>query len=177
MIAKCVSNGQLPNSNVPTTGVRWGWPACGRIEGGQEGVDVGVVQFLWPQIEYLPTGNRNLVFGILLPPPGYNLNQMIAMGRVVEVGLKEYANVELSSGPEQINHRERVRAITIQVSPPAKVPLESAMTTIQDKIVQPMLASGQLDGGYQINLAGTADKLRDTWDALRFNVLLALVIT
>jgi HAE1 family hydrophobic/amphiphilic exporter-1 len=51
------------------------------------------------------------------------------------------------------------------------------MTTIQDKIVQPMLASGQLDGGYQINLAGTADKLRDTWDALRFNVLLALVIT
>jgi len=93
------------------------------------------------------------------------------------VPLSAVANVELSSGPEQVNHRERVRAITIQVSPPADVPLESAMTTIQDKIIQPMLASGQLDGGYQINLAGTADKLRDTWHALRFNVLLALVIT
>ena len=28
----------------------------------------------WPKVEYLPTGNRNLVFGILLPPPGYNLD-------------------------------------------------------------------------------------------------------
>ncbi len=93
------------------------------------------------------------------------------------VPLSALANVELSSGPEQINHRERVRAITIQVSPPAEVPLESAMTTIQDDIVKPLLASGQLDGGYQVNLAGTADKLRDTWNALRFNVLLALVIT
>jgi HAE1 family hydrophobic/amphiphilic exporter-1 len=353
------------------------------------GMSAGITWLLWPQVEYLPTGNRNLVFGILLPPPGYNLDQLMAMGRVVEAGLKKYAdvdpdspeaglldapviedfffvargrqvfigmrahdptraaelvplvqrvggslpgtfavanqaslfgrgleggrtidveitgpeltrlvamggqilgqvsqmipdsqprpvpsldlsspevhitpklvqaadmrvsttdlgfsanalidgayasdyyldgkkidltlmgsrpgeqagvkgfdeyrwntqdvqalpiatpmgqlvplsavaNVELSSGPEQINHRERVRAITIQVSPPARIPLESAMTTIEDKIVQPLLASGQLDGGYQINLAGTADKLRDTWEALRFNVLLALVIT
>ncbi len=26
-----------------------------------------------PKLEYLPDGNRNLVFGIILPPPGYNL--------------------------------------------------------------------------------------------------------
>ena len=26
-----------------------------------------------PKLDYLPTGNRNLVFGVLLPPPGYNL--------------------------------------------------------------------------------------------------------
>ncbi|MEM1284716.1 MAG: efflux RND transporter permease subunit [Pseudomonadota bacterium] len=26
-----------------------------------------------PQLEYLPEGNRNLVFGIIIPPPGYNL--------------------------------------------------------------------------------------------------------
>jgi len=353
------------------------------------GASAGVTWALWPQVEYLPTGNRNLVFGILLPPPGYNIDQLLEMGRVVEAGLKKYADVDpesseavaldapviedfffvargrqvfigmrshdptraaelvplvqrvgsvlpgtfavasqaslfgrgleggrvidveitgpeltrlvamggqvlgqvmqnlpnsqprpvpsldlsspevhvtpklvqsadmrvsttdlgfavnalidgayvsdyyldgkkidltltglrpgtdgvrsgfdeyrwntqdvqalpiatplgqlvplsalaevtLSSGPEQVNHRERVRAITIQVSPPAEVPLEAAMTTIQEKIVQPMLESGQLDGGYQINLAGTADKLRDTWGALRFNVILALVIT
>ena len=28
---------------------------------------------LLPKLEYLPEGNRNLVFGILAPPPGYNL--------------------------------------------------------------------------------------------------------
>ncbi len=93
------------------------------------------------------------------------------------VPLAALANISLSSGPEQINHRERVRAITIQVSPPPEVPLEAAMATIQDKIVQPLMASGQLAGGYQINLAGTADKLRQTWHALRFNVMLALLIT
>ncbi|SFS16811.1 efflux RND transporter permease subunit [Yoonia litorea] len=26
-----------------------------------------------PKLEYLPEGNRNLVFGLLIPPPGYNL--------------------------------------------------------------------------------------------------------
>ena len=26
-----------------------------------------------PRLEYLPEGNRNLVFGVLIPPPGYNL--------------------------------------------------------------------------------------------------------
>jgi HAE1 family hydrophobic/amphiphilic exporter-1 len=93
------------------------------------------------------------------------------------VPLSALANVELASGPEQVNHRERVRAITIQVSPPPEMPLELAMNRIQNQIVQPMREQGQLNGGYQINLAGTADKLRDTWNALRFNVLLALLIT
>lgn len=93
------------------------------------------------------------------------------------VPLAALATVELGSGPEQINHRERQRAITIQVTPAPNMPLEEAMTRIQQQIVQPIVASGQLDGGYQINLAGTADKLRDTWRALRFNIFLACVIT
>ena len=36
------------------------------------------------------------------------------------VPLSAVADVELASGPEQINHRERERAITIQVTPPAE---------------------------------------------------------
>jgi hydrophobic/amphiphilic exporter-1 (mainly G- bacteria), HAE1 family len=93
------------------------------------------------------------------------------------VPLAALATVELSSGPEQINHREQMRAITIQVTPAPEMPLEDAMLRIQDNIVGPLVASGQLDGGYQINLAGTADKLRDTWRALRFNIILASLIT
>ncbi len=93
------------------------------------------------------------------------------------VPLEALADIQLSSGPEQINHRERLRAITIEVSPPPDVALEDAMSRIQNEIVQPLIASGQLTQGYRINLAGTADKLRNTWDSLRFNVLLALLIT
>jgi len=96
-------------------------------------------------------------------------------GRLVP--LRAAATVGLSSGPEQINHRERQRAITIQVTPPATMPLEDAMDRIQQSVVDPLVAEGQLDGGYQIALAGTADKLRATWLALRFNLLLALLIT
>jgi len=93
------------------------------------------------------------------------------------VPLRAVATVELSSGPEQINHRERQRAITIQVRPPPTVPLEDAMDRIQASIVAPMQAEGALEGGYQMTLSGTADKLRATWIALRFNLVLALLIT
>lgn len=93
------------------------------------------------------------------------------------VPLEAIAEVTAKSGPEQINHRERVRSITIEVSPPQDMPLEDAMKLIKAEIIGPLNESGQLDGGYRINLAGTADKLASTWDALKFNVGLALLIT
>lgn len=93
------------------------------------------------------------------------------------VPLEALATVEITSGPEQVNHRERQRAITIEVSPPEDMALEDAMSQIQSEIVQPIRESGQMAGGYRIVLSGTADKLRDTWAALEFNLMLALVIT
>ena len=96
--------------------------------------------------------------------------QLVPLESVAEI--REY-----SSGPEQILHRERERAITVQVSPPADMPLELAQDRIQSMVVQTLRESGQLDGGYQINLGGTADKLRATWDSLWFNLALAGLIT
>jgi len=96
-------------------------------------------------------------------------------GQLVPLGA--LADVSMASGPEQVNHRERERAITIQVSPPPEIPLEEAMRRIQSQIVDPLVRSGQLDGGYNIALAGTADKLRQTWKALQFNIVLSLLIT
>jgi hydrophobic/amphiphilic exporter-1 (mainly G- bacteria), HAE1 family len=94
------------------------------------------------------------------------------------VPLGSVAEVQFRGGPEQINRRQRQRAITIQVKPPQEMPLEEAMVRIQREIVDPIRDSGALEGGvYQINLAGTADKLRSTWKALSFNVFLAILIT
>ena len=76
------------------------------------------------------------------------------------VPLSAVAEVSLSSGPEQINRRERQRAITIQVTPPVTMPLEDAMQQINQSIVTPLLESDMLEGGYLITLSGTADKLR-----------------
>lgn len=93
------------------------------------------------------------------------------------VPLESLASIRPSSGPEQINHRERQRAITIEVSPPEDVPLEYAIQLIDQEIVTPLRQGNQLDGGYRIDLSGTADKLRATWDSLYWNVLLAVLIT
>ncbi|TWT66832.1 Multidrug resistance protein MdtC [Posidoniimonas polymericola] len=93
------------------------------------------------------------------------------------VPLSAVADIAYGSGPEQINHREKVRSVTLQVTPPENVALEDAMQRIDEEIVAPLRASGQLEGGYRIALAGTADKLSETWKALRFNVMLALLIT
>ncbi len=57
-----------------------------------------VVSYLmWPKVEYLPTGNRNLVFGIMLPPPGYNLDELTALGEKVEQHLQPYWDVDPDS--------------------------------------------------------------------------------
>ena len=93
------------------------------------------------------------------------------------VPLAAVADVRLNSGPEQINHRERQRAITIEVTPPPEMPLESAMDLIRTEIIRPLEESGELDGLTRMNLSGTADKLQQTWNSLKFNVFLALVIT
>src|SRR5690606_3840456 len=66
--------------------------------------------------------------------------------------LSTIADIKLASGPEQVNHRERQRAITIEVSPPPEVALEDALAIIDREIVQPMRDSGQLKGGYRIGL-------------------------
>ena len=96
-------------------------------------------------------------------------------GQLVPLGA--VADVRLRSGPEQVNHRERQRAITIEVTPPPEMPLEAAMDLIRGEIIAPLEREGMLDGLTRINLSGTADKLKQTWDALKWNIVLALVIT
>lgn len=93
------------------------------------------------------------------------------------VPLEALADIRLEPGPEQVNHRTRQRAITLEVSPPPDMPLELAMDMITKEVIQPLQASGQLKGGYRISLEGTADKLRNTWQSLRWNLVLAVVIT
>ena len=93
------------------------------------------------------------------------------------VPLAALATVSLESGPEQIMRRERQRAITISVSPPAEVPLEQAMTVITEQILEPLRAEDALKGGYTIYLSGTADQLRQSWESLKWNLILALAIT
>ncbi|MEM8802583.1 MAG: efflux RND transporter permease subunit [Pseudomonadota bacterium] len=88
------------------TYVRWtvssrglGLMMVGLIAGGAA---VASVTFL-PRLEYLPEGNRNLVFGLIIPPPGYNLDttQTIAerIERVAEPLWEARLETELDGTP------------------------------------------------------------------------------
>ena len=94
------------------------------------------------------------------------------------VPLDTVATIEQASGPQQINRRDRRRSIGVLVEPNATVPFEAAQREIEDEILAPIRASGQLKGGrYRIETVGTADKLAEAWRALSFNFVLALLIT
>jgi len=45
---------------------------------------VALAWSLVPKTEYLPEGNREMLFGILLPPPGYNLEELSQIAETVE---------------------------------------------------------------------------------------------
>jgi HAE1 family hydrophobic/amphiphilic exporter-1 len=96
-------------------------------------------------------------------------------GKLVTVG--SVANVKLTTGPEQINHYERQRAITIQVRPPEEMPLEEALDVIQQNILLPLRASGEVGGDYNIIVSGTADDLTVLRKSLQWNFVLAAVIS
>ena len=96
-------------------------------------------------------------------------------GELVTLG--SVADVSLVDGPVQIDHKERQRAITIQVTPDERMPLERAMQIIRDDILGSMREEGRFGPLYAANLSGTADKLSTTASALKWNFLLALLIT
>lgn len=96
-------------------------------------------------------------------------------GQLTTVG--NIADVSLVAGPEQINHIERERSIVIQVIPPIEMALEEAMDVIRAKILKPLKEGGTLGRLYNIRLSGTADDLTETYDALKWNFLLAFTIT
>jgi len=50
-------------------------------------LSVGFTLGLMPKTEYLPQGNREMLFGVLIPPPGYNIEEMQAVGKTVEDGI------------------------------------------------------------------------------------------
>jgi len=73
--------------NYTTKFVYW---MCGRVT-ARMGLavtmtllSIGLAYFLIPKTEYLPEGNRELLFGILLPPPGYNLTELEHIWETVE---------------------------------------------------------------------------------------------
>ena len=90
--------------------------------------------------------------------------------------LSSLATIVQTMGPTEIRHRDRVRTVTIDIQPAPDVPLESAIETVRNEIIAPMEAAG-LAPGIRLGLSGTADKLTQTWSAMKLFLVIAIAIT
>ena len=65
-----------------------------------------------PKLEYLPNGNRNLVFGFLLPPPGYNLETTLKIAEGIEDAIRPLWQTEGS------DHDDPDETVSLPGDPP-----------------------------------------------------------
>ena len=92
------------------------------------------------------------------------------------IRVRDVARIEYDQGMPQINHLERDRTITLQVTPPGDLALQSAMELIENEIIPSLEKSGKLKN-VKVDVGGNADKLVETRQALQWNLILALIIT
>ena len=67
-------------------------------------VVVGVLALL-PPFDYLPKGNRNIVFGLVIPPPGYNIDKLGTMADEVVDNFEPYftSGYEVMKGERELD--------------------------------------------------------------------------
>jgi HAE1 family hydrophobic/amphiphilic exporter-1 len=65
------------------------------------GISVLGSWMLLPPADYLPQGNRNLVFGMLNAPPGYNLDHQSELGARIEQTMRPYWMPGMTDDPQE----------------------------------------------------------------------------
>ena len=90
---------------VPYLSAKWWrqWPvlvlfAVGTISG---------IIALRPPLDYLPAGNRNLAFGLVLAPPGYALDQLATVGDRIQEQIRPYWELTDDKFASEEQYRER----------------------------------------------------------------------
>lgn len=102
-----------------------------------------------------------------------NLPVVTPSGDIVPVS--SLAEVSMTAGPTEIRHKDRARAITLQIRPDNKIPLETAVEMIRTEVIDKMRAEG-LPDDIKLQLSGAADDLSATWQALQYSLLVAIII-
>ncbi|MDX1483492.1 MAG: efflux RND transporter permease subunit [Alphaproteobacteria bacterium] len=102
-----------------------------------------------------------------------NLPVVTPDGRIIPAS--SLAEIKVTAGPTQVWHLERTRYVTLQIRPSKLIPLETTINKIRKEVVEPLREEG-LPDGVKIRLSGAADNLTQTWNHLKFDLLVAIVI-
>ncbi|MGF1594182.1 MAG: efflux RND transporter permease subunit [Kiloniellaceae bacterium] len=131
------------------------------------------------RVDEINLGSRRIDL-TLMGPDGLvtNTQGINALPIVTGTGLvlpaDSLADIELTSGPTEILHVDRERAISITISPPRSIPLQDAIELVQNEVVGTLEAD--LAPGVKLGLSGAADDLSKTWGALQLNLIVALIV-
>ena len=140
------------------------------IDAFNDGLRVAEVTVASRRIDLMLKGPANIVSqtqGIR------NLPVVTASGLILPAS--SLADIEITTGPTEIRHLERDRTVTLEIRPTPFLPLEAALEILQQKVIAPLRAQG-LPKEIKLGLSGTADELTQTWDAMSWDLLLAVAI-
>ncbi|NQY52693.1 MAG: efflux RND transporter permease subunit [Campylobacteraceae bacterium] len=59
----------------------------------------GIIYVLFPKLDYLPQGNKNLIFNILIAPPGLSYNERYEMGSYLMKSVEKNINKDVDGVP------------------------------------------------------------------------------
>ena len=90
------------------------------------------------------------------------------------MALGELVNVTRTAGPSSIRRIDRRRTLTLQVTPPAQMSMEEALTIIQEKVAPAVLEGMPQDG--TVKYRGTAEALDEALASMTGSFILAVVI-
>ena len=117
-------------------------------------------------------GDRSMLTGMRTQDVG-GFPVVTPSGQIVPVSA--LADVQVTAGPTEVRHRDRLRTVTLEVRPSDALPLETAVAMLQNEVVAPLEEQG-LPPGIRLSVSGTADQLSQTWDAIQINLIIALLI-
>ncbi len=120
--------------------------------------------------EYIDQGRA---IDILLKPKGGDLDSTdklpdVALstpsGKIVPLGA--VAQITPGQSPQEIQRIEELPAVSLQITPPEGLPLETLTQLIREQLVAPAEAAGLLDPSMRVRMEGTAAKLEEVKTAL-----------
>ena len=62
-------------------------------------LSVSIIYFMFPKMDYLPQGNKNLIFNILIPPPGLSYEERYDMGAYLMKKIEPHINKDVDGVP------------------------------------------------------------------------------
>jgi multidrug efflux pump subunit AcrB len=92
------------------------------------------------------------------------------------IPLSAVASVEETRSTNVIRRVDGARTITVSIVPPRQVPLETAVTRVQDQLLTELQENGVIERGVQMRISGASDRLAATQRTLMSNFVVAAVI-